>query len=160
YRPTPAATGGGRYETKWCSCPDDLPGSAVILYNQTGGNMMVHTCLRRGQCSRRNAVHLAWVFIPLLLMTPLARSEEATKPDARTTVRLPTSAELSSSDVDEIRRLVDSQYASLFELYRDFHQHPELSLKEERTSKRVADLLKSEGYEVTSGVGGYGVVAL
>ncbi|WHA43855.1 M20 aminoacylase family protein [Agrobacterium larrymoorei] len=42
---------------------------------------------------------------------------------------------------------------------RDLHRHPELSLKEKRTSGLVARYLLSYGYEVTEGVGGYGVVA-
>jgi hippurate hydrolase len=42
---------------------------------------------------------------------------------------------------------------------RDLHRHPELSLKEKRTSSVVARYLLSYGYEVTEGVGGHGVVA-
>lgn len=43
---------------------------------------------------------------------------------------------------------------------RDFHQNPELSNGEERTSRVVADRLRSLGLEVRTGVGKHGVVAL
>ena len=46
------------------------------------------------------------------------------------------------------------------DLYRDLHQHPELSHQENRTATAVADRLKSDGYEVTAGVGGTGVVGI
>ncbi|HIE48996.1 MAG TPA: amidohydrolase [Gammaproteobacteria bacterium] len=48
---------------------------------------------------------------------------------------------------------------SMMELYKDLHSNPELSYKEERTSKKLALLLRELGYEVTEGIGGYGVVA-
>ena len=43
---------------------------------------------------------------------------------------------------------------------RDFHQHPELSNREVRTSKIVADHLRSLGLEVKTGVAKNGVVGL
>ena len=43
---------------------------------------------------------------------------------------------------------------------RDFHQHPELSNRETRTSKRVAEHLDSLGLTVQTGVAHTGVVAL
>lgn len=46
------------------------------------------------------------------------------------------------------------------DFYRDLHEHPELSGHEHRTAERVAQALAPLGYEVTSGVGGTGVVAL
>ena len=48
---------------------------------------------------------------------------------------------------------------SMIELYKDLHSNPELSYKEEKTSKKLALLLRKLGYEVTEGIGGYGVVA-
>jgi hippurate hydrolase len=48
----------------------------------------------------------------------------------------------------------------LEDLYRDVHQHPELSLQEHRTAGRAAERLQAAGYEVTTGVGGTGVVGL
>ena len=44
-------------------------------------------------------------------------------------------------------------------LYEDLHAHPELSFAEHRTAAILADRLQALGYEVTTGVGGTGVVA-
>ena len=43
-------------------------------------------------------------------------------------------------------------------LYRDLHAHPELAFAEHRTAEIVAERLRALGYEVTTGVGGTGVV--
>src|SRR6266508_815289 len=55
---------------------------------------------------------------------------------------------------------LDSIYPDLEKLYIDLHQTPELSQHEEKTSAKMASRLKALGYEVTTSVGGYGVVAL
>ncbi|SMD15339.1 amidohydrolase [Kibdelosporangium aridum] len=49
---------------------------------------------------------------------------------------------------------------NLADFYRDLHEHPELSEHEHRTAERIAQALVPLGYEVTTGVGGTGVVAL
>lgn len=56
--------------------------------------------------------------------------------------------------------LIQRQYPSLESLYRDLHSHPELSLKEEKTSIRIAQELEKIGLEVTRRVGGQGVVGV
>lgn len=48
----------------------------------------------------------------------------------------------------------------LFDLYKHFHAHPELSHLEKETAARLAEELQSAGLTVTTGVGGNGVVAL
>ena len=51
--------------------------------------------------------------------------------------------------------------AKLVEMRRDFHMHPELSNREERTARVVAERLRVLGLEdVKTGVGRHGVVAL
>lgn len=56
---------------------------------------------------------------------------------------------------------VSSVYGEMQAWRRDFHQHPELSHQEVRTSGIVAQLLKSFGLEVTENIGGdHGVVGL
>jgi amidohydrolase len=45
-------------------------------------------------------------------------------------------------------------------VYRDLHQHPELSHHERRTGELVATHLREAGYDVHEGVGGTGVVAV
>lgn len=59
----------------------------------------------------------------------------------------------SSADIDRV-------YPAAESLYLDLHQHPELSLHEVQTSAKIADRLKSLGFDVTTGVGGTGVVAI
>src|SRR5690348_8257473 len=49
---------------------------------------------------------------------------------------------------------------SLEELYRDVHSHPELSLQERRTAEKAAEHLQAAGFDVTTGVGGTGVVGV
>lgn len=46
------------------------------------------------------------------------------------------------------------------DLYRDLHQHPELSRQEHRTAALVAERLEQSGFDVTTGVGGTGVVGI
>lgn len=43
---------------------------------------------------------------------------------------------------------------------RDFHQHPELSGREKRTSSKVASILRDLELEVQTDIGGYGVLGL
>ncbi|GGH50144.1 hippurate hydrolase [Comamonas phosphati] len=50
--------------------------------------------------------------------------------------------------------------AELEALYKDLHQHPELSMQEVRTAKIVADAMQGLGYEVTRKVGVTGVVCV
>lgn len=55
---------------------------------------------------------------------------------------------------------VADRIADLVALYRDLHEHPELSFQEKRTATVVANRLSEAGYEVTTGVGGTGVVGV
>jgi amidohydrolase len=45
-------------------------------------------------------------------------------------------------------------------LYRDLHEHPELAFHEVRTAETLAKVVKELGFEVTTGVGGTGLVAI
>ena len=49
---------------------------------------------------------------------------------------------------------------SLVDLYRDLHQHPELSFQETRTAAIAAERLRAAGFDTTEGVGGTGVVGV
>jgi amidohydrolase len=55
---------------------------------------------------------------------------------------------------------LDRARSSAEDFYRHLHQHPELSHQETRTAAAVIDRLKGDGYEVTSGVGGTGVIGV
>lgn len=59
-----------------------------------------------------------------------------------------------------LTRLDDALRERLAALYRDLHEHPELSFAETRTAGIVAQAAAELGYEVTPGVGRTGVVAV
>ena len=59
-----------------------------------------------------------------------------------------------------IRQAVGTELPSLIELYKWFHQNPELSLKEEKTAAKFAAEVRAAGWTVTEHVGGHGVVAV
>lgn len=61
---------------------------------------------------------------------------------------------------DAVARSVDQEYPSLLELYKHIHTHPELSLHEKETAARIATELRKAGFDVTTGVGGNGVVGV
>lgn len=61
---------------------------------------------------------------------------------------------------DDINAWLDANAASVVDVYRDLHQAPELSFEEEQTAARVAREWRAAGLEVTTGVGGHGVVAI
>ena len=55
---------------------------------------------------------------------------------------------------------VDAVYAQSESLYLDLHRNPELSSHETQTAAKLAAGLRELGYEVTTGVGGTGVVGV
>jgi amidohydrolase len=59
-----------------------------------------------------------------------------------------------------VRARIDAEVANLEALYRHLHSHPELSFEEQLTAARLAKELKASGFEVTTGVGGHGVVGV
>jgi hippurate hydrolase len=61
---------------------------------------------------------------------------------------------------DRVLSNLEGLLPDLAEIYKDLHSHPELSMQETRTAKLAADLLRTAGYEVTTGVGKTGVVGL
>lgn len=71
-----------------------------------------------------------------------------------------TSPPSTTSRVDSVLAGLEGLRGWQEEFYRDLHQHPELSNQERRTAGRVAERLRSAGYEVHEGVGGTGVVGV
>jgi hippurate hydrolase len=55
---------------------------------------------------------------------------------------------------------VDAIYPGIEKLYIDLHRNPELAFHEQRTAATLAARVKALGYEVTTGVGGTGIVAI
>ncbi|MGO4330791.1 amidohydrolase [Cupriavidus sp. 2TAF22] len=54
----------------------------------------------------------------------------------------------------------DKLRSELETIYKDLHQHPELSMQEVRTAKVAADYIEALGYQVARGVGMTGVVGV
>src|SRR5690606_38979185 len=65
---------------------------------------------------------------------------------------------LSGAELPAIEPAIETEFASLQALYRELHRNPELSFMEKETAARMASELRACGFEVTEGVGGYGVV--
>src|SRR5260221_9524925 len=55
---------------------------------------------------------------------------------------------------------IDAVYPQVEAFYLDLHRNPELSYHEEKTAAKIADQLRKLGYDVTTGVGGAGVVGV
>lgn len=66
-------------------------------------------------------------------------------------------ADVTQKQLDAAIAKVD---AKVITWRRDIHQHPELSNREERTAKLVADHLKALGLEVKTGIAHHGVTAV
>jgi hippurate hydrolase len=60
----------------------------------------------------------------------------------------------------DIERAVRADMPDLLAIYREFHANPELSMQETKSAARMADEARKLGFEVTTGVGGTGVVAV
>jgi amidohydrolase len=92
----------------------------------------------------------------ILVSGPAGLSTSKTKRQQAASVRTATSPREK-----RIADAVDSIKGKLIEQRRDFHMHPELSNREERTSRVIAERLRALGLEdVRTGVGKYGVTAL
>jgi hippurate hydrolase len=61
---------------------------------------------------------------------------------------------------ETITRTVEGMAVEHFDIYVDLHRNPELSLMEFETSKKMAAQLRQMGFEVTTGIGGNGVVGV
>lgn len=85
--------------------------------------------------------------VVLLALLPAAFAAERTAPDP-------------SARIAKIAALTAQMHDELVARRRDFHMHPELSNREQRTSAIVAEELKKIGFtDIRTGVGKYGVVA-
>jgi len=65
-----------------------------------------------------------------------------------------------AQNASAIRAEVNAVYAEAEALYMHLHKNPELSERETETAARLARELRALGYEVTTGVGGTGVVGV
>lgn len=61
---------------------------------------------------------------------------------------------------ETVRDAVAADMPSLIAIYRELHANPELSFEEVKSSARLATEARKLGFEVTTNVGGHGVVAV
>ena len=73
---------------------------------------------------------------------------------------LPAGFVAAQTSITPNSKEVDAVYPAAHELYIDVHEHPELSSHETQTAAKLAERLRSLGYDVTEHVGGTGVVAI
>src|SRR5689334_21254011 len=74
--------------------------------------------------------------------------------------RLGTAQGINPELTKSLQTKIDAQYPALDTLYKHLHANPELSLAEEKTAARIAEELKGAKCEVTTGIGGHGVVGV
>jgi amidohydrolase len=65
-----------------------------------------------------------------------------------------------TSPVQNILSGLSDIIQSLEDVYKDLHSHPELSMQEHRTANIAAEYLKKYGYQVTTGIGGTGLIGV
>lgn len=61
---------------------------------------------------------------------------------------------------EAVVKKIDGELAGWVGMYKEIHASPELSLSEEKSAARLADIFKKAGYEVTANFGGHGVVGV
>ena len=64
------------------------------------------------------------------------------------------------ANADALSDAVAKEMPSLMAIYKDLHAHPELSMQETRTAAKLAAEVEKLGFDVTTGVGKTGVVAV
>lgn len=64
--------------------------------------------------------------------------------------------QMNTNILNLVNEIIDSHRA----IYKELHQHPELSLMEVRTAETMAEGMRKLGFEVTKGLGGNGVVGI
>ncbi|HST53410.1 MAG TPA: amidohydrolase [Pyrinomonadaceae bacterium] len=99
--------------------------------------------------------HITPVLMSALLISSLVFTTRG-----QSSIRSAATAGTAPRD-ERIAREAGAMRAQLVAQRRDFHMHPELSNREERTSRVVAERLRAIGLtDVKTGVGKYGVTAL
>src|SRR5262245_45267003 len=73
---------------------------------------------------------------------------------------VPLSAAAQSSERPEVAAAAAKVKADVITWRRDFHEHPELSNREERTSAKVVEHLRKLGLKPRTGIAKHGVVAI
>ena len=66
----------------------------------------------------------------------------------------------STTSAADVKAWAEKELDGLMPLYEHLHSHPEVSFQEKETAARIAAELKTAGCEVTTNVGGHGVVGI
>ncbi len=96
----------------------------------------------------------------VLLLATAFVSASLTLATAAETPAARSGAVASRNPAEPVHAWTADEMPALVALYRHLHAHPELSLQEKETAARVAAELRAAGCDVTTGVGGHGVVAV
>jgi len=75
-------------------------------------------------------------------------------------VAAPVAAVAQEPESTTLRDFVQAQEGTFLSFYEDLHRHPELSFQEEKTAAKMAKVLQDAGYEVTTGIGGHGLIGV
>ena len=71
---------------------------------------------------------------------------------------------MTTTQIKALNATLDSALEAMLpemeDIYKDIHRNPELSMQEKRTAQIAADYLKKYNWEVTTGIGGTGVVGI
>lgn len=70
---------------------------------------------------------------------------------------------MGRSEPGLLRSIIDDfrpELGPFEDVYRDLHRHPELGTQETRTSRIASEHLRGAGYDVTTGIGGHGLVGV
>ena len=92
----------------------------------------------------------------ILITLLLSVSVTATSVPADEGIKATYRADLAAT----IEQKIEQDLGGLVEYYKDLHRHPELSLNEHESARKIAERLKAAGYSVTANVGGTGVVGM
>src|SRR5687767_8764966 len=129
---------------------DHLGGAGIVLQNGRIGT----SCAQRGPpafvcSSARFIYHFApMTFRVVALITLFAATCQAQKP-------------ASATRDQQVAQAASALQPKLVEIRRELHMHPELSNREERTGRLVAERLRSIGYtDIKTGIARTGVVAV
>ncbi len=75
---------------------------------------------------------------------------------------LVTLASLSTLRIQaqSLEEQIEEAFPYFENIYRQLHEHPELSFQEEKTAKKLAEELKKSGFRVETNIGGHGIVGV
>jgi hippurate hydrolase len=82
-----------------------------------------------------------------------ARRDRRSRNNARLGALIASIALAAPAGAADLAADVAADYPTVFELYKTFHQNPELSFKESQSAKIMANELKALGFAVTTGLG-------